>query len=32
MVKKTARTNAGIGFVFNDDYLDDILGDSEPYV
>ncbi len=33
MVRKTQRTTAGLqGYLYNDDYLDDILGYSEPYM
>jgi hypothetical protein len=31
MVKKNARQNTSLGFVYNDDYLDDILGAYDPY-
>jgi hypothetical protein len=34
MVKKIYRSLAGASmsaYIYNDDYLDDILGDTEPY-
>jgi hypothetical protein len=31
MVKKDKRQHASLGYVYNDDYLDDILGEYDPY-
>ena len=31
MAKKLSRNSASLGYVYNDDYLDDILGDYDPY-